>query len=470
MRPFLVVLVILLCRPAIPQGMPPAPVSQQQTLLEAGKILPRISCSAHPDQTYALYLPSNYSPSRRWPLVISSDPGARGSVPLELQKDAAERFGYVLASSNNSRNGPWQPRLEATQAALADIQGRVAIDSHRVYFAGFSGGVRFSSQVASSCKCSVGVLLSGAGFFTPTVPSTDPRFPVFSAVGTADFNYSEVIPLQDALANAGYPHWLRVFEGSHQWAPAEVMEEAFSWFRIQAMKTKREPLDASFVQEQFRKVQDRANSFETAGDPLALWREYVQIAATYDSLVDVSSIPAKAEALPKDKAAHDALKREQNDFYEQARLTSEIISRLAAPQRDEDNPLLEDRESQQQLLRLRQNAEHEKRPDRARVFKRALGGVFVSTMESGNSLLEAKNFPAAIRAYDFATQALPESPWAWSQLATAQALAGRKKDALTSLRRAHELSLDKSAFANWLQTEPAFTALRSSPEFQILIP
>jgi dienelactone hydrolase len=444
---------------------PPASVSQQQTL-EPGKILPRVSCAAHPDQTYAMYLPSDYTPNRRWPLVLSSDPGARGSVPLELQKAAAEHLGYVLAASNNSRNGPWQSRLEATDATLADVQTRVAIDSQRIYLAGFSGGARLASQVASSCKCSAGVLLDGAGLFVPTVPSTDSPFPVFSAVGTSDFNYSEVIPLQDALAKAGYPGWLRIFEGSHQWAPTEVMEEAFAWFRIQAMKAKREPFDAHFVQEQFKKAQDQATSFEKAGDLLALWRESLQIAATYDSLVDASAIRAKAGTLAKDKAIRDALKREQNDFQEQARLTSEITSHWAAPQKDEDNPFAEDGESQQQLLRLRQNAEHEKRPDRARVSKRALGGVFVSAMESGNSLLEAKSFAAAIHAYDFATQALPESQWAWSQLAVAQALAGKKKAALTSLRRAHDLSADKLAFAKWLQTEPAFAVLRSASELQ----
>jgi len=32
--------------------------------LEAGKILPHVSCVRHPQMSYALYLPSNYSPAR----------------------------------------------------------------------------------------------------------------------------------------------------------------------------------------------------------------------------------------------------------------------------------------------------------------------------------------------------------------------------------------------------------------------
>src|SRR5664279_505910 len=75
--------------------------------LPLGSILERVICSSQPDQSYSLYLPSNYTSDRSWPIVYSFDPAARGKIPVELQKEGAERFGYILAASNNSRNGPW---------------------------------------------------------------------------------------------------------------------------------------------------------------------------------------------------------------------------------------------------------------------------------------------------------------------------------------------------------------------------
>jgi dienelactone hydrolase len=465
MRRLFLALGFLLPQSALSQSNPVAPAQ----LLEVGKILPRIQCAAHPEQSYALYLPSNYSAAGRWPIVFSSDPAARGTFPLELQKDAAERFGYILAASNNSRNGPWKPRFEATEAMLADVQSRLSIDLRRVYFAGFSGGARVSSQIALLCKCSAGVLLSGAGFSGGLSPAADSVFPVFSAVGTLDFNYSEVIPLQDALEKAGYPHWLRIFEGVHQWPPAEVMEEALAWFRIQAMKRQREPRDQKFIEAQFSRAQARANSWEQSGDLLNAWREYLQISSSFDALVDVSSLRIKAEALGKNKTLRDAIKRERNQFDEQLQLTNDITSRLSVPPDNGDNAHGVSRELQEQLSHLRRNAEQEKRPEKAAVYKRALAGVFVMAMESGNSFLEEKKFTAAIRLYDFATQAKPDSEWAWEQLAVAQSLAGKQKDTITTLRRARELSADKSSFAKWLQTTSAFDPLRSSPDFQTLL-
>ena len=119
-------------------------------------------------------------------------------------------------------------------------------------------------------------------------------------------------------------------------------------------------------------------------------------------------------------------------------------------------------------MHLRQNAAQEKRPEGARVFKRALGDVFATAMQTGDSQLEKKKFQNAIRDYEFATQAMPDSGWAWGQLALARACAGMKKKALSSLRKAHELANDKPSFSKWLQTEPGFAPLRSMPEFQSL--
>src|SRR5215467_7092858 len=129
-RRTLFVFIVLLAPQALPQDNLPSGASSQA--LETGKVLPEIHCTAHPEQTYALYLPSNYSPTRLWPLFVSSDPGAHGTIPLELQKDSAERLGYVLVSSNNSANGPWQPRLEATEAMVRDVQARFPIDLQRI--------------------------------------------------------------------------------------------------------------------------------------------------------------------------------------------------------------------------------------------------------------------------------------------------------------------------------------------------
>jgi Flp pilus assembly protein TadD len=65
-------------------------------------------------------------------------------------------------------------------------------------------------------------------------------------------------------------------------------------------------------------------------------------------------------------------------------------------------------------------------------------------METGDSLLEEKQFQNAVRDYELATQAMPDSAWAWGKLAMAPISAGNKKEALSALRTACELAKDES--------------------------
>src|SRR3954463_3577923 len=86
----------------------------------AGKISDDVKCLAEPSQSYALYLPSNYTPERPWPVILAFDPGARGRVPVERYQVAAETYGYIVAGSNQSRNGSWAASEAAIKAVSRD--------------------------------------------------------------------------------------------------------------------------------------------------------------------------------------------------------------------------------------------------------------------------------------------------------------------------------------------------------------
>jgi len=172
---------------------------------------------------------------------------------VELMKDAAERYGYIVAGSNNSHNGSGKSSLEAAQAMIQDTHARLAIDNNRVYFAGLSGAARLAASLAQGCKCAAGVLLNSAGFAPSSPPAPDANFSVFATAGTFDFNYGEVVDLDAKLGTLHYSHALRRFDGPHQWAPASVMDEALAWFRLIAMKDGREQRGMAFVKRASRR-------------------------------------------------------------------------------------------------------------------------------------------------------------------------------------------------------------------------
>jgi dienelactone hydrolase len=450
---------------------PTAPGRETSDAFPLGVIIPKVAASADTRQTYALYLPLTYSREQRWPVVYVFDPGARGTLALAQFQHAAELHRFIVAASNNSHNGPWTPEFEAGDTMVRDTQQRFSVDTRRIYFAGFSGGARVASRLAQLCKCAAGVLLSGAGFSRDFPPSPDSRFAVFSAVGNTDFNYSELIPLQDALEKAAFPHWLTVFDGGHEWAPPKVMDRALAWFRIQSANSPRESLpvasDEGFLAAEFAAAQTRAQTQEQGGDLLTAWREYRQIAATFEPVFDVSAVRAKAAQLGNQKAVLHATKREKNDFEEQDRLSGEILLASAS---NRDNPLQTESEQSAVALAksLRLRVAGEKRPEHVVVFKRALSGVFVGSMEAALDALDKKDYLRAARQFACASEANPESEWALRNLAIARVLSADRKGAYQALRSARKITKDASRFSDWMKQEPVFESLRSASEFVAL--
>jgi len=287
--------------------------------LPLGRVVESVQCAADPQQSYALYVPSNYSPSREWSVLFALDPGARGKVPVERFQAAAEKYGYIVAGSNNSRNGPMNASMAAVQAMIADAGARFQIDRKQIYFTGFSGGARVALQVAVGSGNQVaGVIAASAGF-----PGGQPRksvpFPIFGSAGTEDFNYVEMRQLDEAVTSA---HHVAIFEGPHAWLPAEMAMDAIEWMELQAMKSGRRARDEAFLDTVFTRRKQQA---EAAGGNTQAYREWEALAADFVGLRDVSSFTAKAAALRQQKEVRDSLKKDRTARQQEEQLNNELF-------------------------------------------------------------------------------------------------------------------------------------------------
>jgi len=220
--------------------------------LPTGQVVPDVACAADSTQSYALYLPRDYNADRAWPVIFAFDPGGRGRVPVERYQAAAARYGFIVAGSNNSRNGSAE-NARAVVAMTGDVLSRFRADEHRLYLAGMSGGSRVALGVAlGSPKDHVaGVIASSAGYPDGKLRKTL-AFPIFATAGTEDFNHLEMRQLDRALTS---PHRLAVFEGGHVWLSSELAIDAVEWMELQAMKSGLKPRDDREIDQIFAKRQ-----------------------------------------------------------------------------------------------------------------------------------------------------------------------------------------------------------------------
>jgi hypothetical protein len=306
--------------------------------LPRGTIVDDVRCGADPSQSYALYLPSTYSPDRPWSLLIGFHPGARGRAMVETYRAAAEQYGYIVAGSNNSRNGPWPVSAAAVHAVSLDLGQRFSIDADRLYLTGLSGGARVAMQVALDTKRIAGVIASSAGY-----PDSRPRasvpFAVFGTAGTDDFNYVEMRLLDRKLTS---PHRLAVFNGGHTLPPDAVALDAIEWLELQAMASGRRSRDDALIERLFEKRQKLIAASASAAGTVHLLEAIV---ADFKGLRDVSAESARAGDLSRQPDVKKALARERTDDDAEVRLVRGIFD-LEEGLRDQDHRV-------QALMRLR---------------------------------------------------------------------------------------------------------------------
>ena len=213
-----------------------------------GQIIDQVVTRADAKQSYAVYLPTNFNRGRDWPVIFVFDPGARGRNAVERLRPAAEKFGYVVAGSNNSRNGPIEPQYSAMVAMIGDLSQRVPLDPQRVYTAGMSGGSRVALRTALISGKIRGVLAFSAGLPGGMVLPAKVPFAWFGTAGKTDMNYAEMKRLEADLEGKGATHRLTIFDGGHTWPPAEVVMAGVEWLELEAMRGGVQAKDEAVIQ------------------------------------------------------------------------------------------------------------------------------------------------------------------------------------------------------------------------------
>lgn len=434
--------------------------------LPLGQVIENVQCIGNPSQAYALYLPSQYTAAKSWPIIYTFDPGAQGKIPVELYKEAAERYGYILAASNNSHNFQSESLPNIARSLWDDTHARLAIDARRVYMMGLSGGARVATSLALSCeRCAVaGVIVHGAAYPIPASPSEKDHFAYFAFIGNKDFNWRELIELRRKKELIGAPFRLRIYAGEHQWAPADIFGEAIERLQIKAMQAGATAKDPGFVDHMFVRTQKDAQNAAQDKDTIAEFEAYRSLVADFDGLRDVSQFQAKVKALKDSPEMKQALKSERDAIEKQSALTQDISSKMAqAAGADLDTQEQLESAITQGMSALKHESERAKREDAKLIFTRSFNDLWVQAIEAGQQELEIDRQPGKAEFYfRLISEITPDQAWPVLMLAETHALKGDKKRALKDLHEAvkrgmkHPESITENANLQSLRAEPEF--------------
>ena len=428
--------------------------------LPTGRIVDGITCLSSPSFTYSVYLPSGHSRERRWPVLLVFDPAARANFGAELFREPAERFGWIVMSSADTRSAGVTMRHNADAAAamLGDADGRWATDRRRYYATGFSGGATIAWVVGREAGLLAGVIGCGGPFQDGVLPATA-TYDHFGAAGMLDFNYVSMITVDRLLGEHGAAHRLEFFPGPHSWMPAPLAAEAVAWHEVQAMRRGLRGRDDVLLAALHGADCERARGLEAEGSPLAAMRRWQAVAATFDGLVGIDGARAEAARLAASPAVVAALAEESKlRGFEDGYLAA-MGPALAALLHDDPPPvpLLARELRVSELERMAGHPGVEGTIGR-RLLESVWSQLAVVLMPQ---LLERQDYARLVPTLTIAVRIKP-APLTLYNLACAQARTGASRAALETLGRAVDAGFRSRTH---IESDPDLASLRKRKEF-----
>jgi len=287
---------------------PTGPADNGKTLPKPGEIHVKIASADNPSRSYALYIPrasaqppvkTGGTPERLYPVMIAFDPHANGALPLTNYMRLADKYGFIMMGSNDSRNGLDQDEVNGIVSAMVHEARTVyPVDTGRIYFLGFSGGARVASMEAMYHVKVRGVIACGAGFGNAERPFLY-KFDYYGIAGTADFNMNELQQLDEPLSRAGFRHYIATFPGIHAWPPGEVMEDGFRWITLNAMRDGQIAKDSNYITQMLNQFNARLQDYSSRGRLLAAADECRMAISFAEGLASTSAFRAELNSLEK---------------------------------------------------------------------------------------------------------------------------------------------------------------------------
>ncbi len=397
-------------------------------------------------------------------MLLIFDPRGRSVLAAELFREAADTYGWILVSSDNTRSdGPMEPNVVALRALWPEVHTRLPAQPDRIYAAGFSGGAAVAYVLSRSTQEVAGIIACGARFLPDDLKGNP--VPIFSVAGDTDFNYHQMHEVDALLADQGNPHRLVIFDGPHSWMPASLATEAVGWFESLAITRGLRPADNELLASLYAQDLASAQGLESEGQLIAAARRYREMASTYVGFHDASAADAAASRLeksPEFKRQAKDLKR-WNTFERNYRETmnqqfyllryAEIAPPAARVARD---------------LRIDELKRRALEPG----FEGTTAQRALNALSSGLNFYLARDLTAASQydrlavCLELGLQVREDIVVGWYNLACARARLGREDAAVAALERALELGFDRDEL---LATDPDLDPLRDRDDFKALL-
>ncbi|MGW9686995.1 alpha/beta hydrolase [Flagellimonas sp. 2504JD1-5] len=287
------------------------PLLSQEMVLKKGAILQSLPVNDSVADTFSLYLPTNFTTEKQWPLLLVFDMEGREKQTLSMFLNSAEEEGYVLAAPQLHDSISLSNNMVKTGEALQRVLEILPIGNSRIYAAGAGSGGRFANLVPLFVKEVKGALSIGASIANIELLSPKRPFHFIGISNKNNYNYISMRAMKRVLDRFRFPNQLLLYPQSKDWPETSYLSKALQYFTLQAMRKNVISTDSSYVQRAYEADLNRINELKSLKKFLLAEQQMVEMMSIYGVYKNLDSLRNVQKELRKDKV-FKGMKRSEN--------------------------------------------------------------------------------------------------------------------------------------------------------------
>lgn len=236
--------------------------SSQDIALKKGAVVDSLPVSEDLTESFAMFLPRNYSEDKKWPIIFVFDPEGRGINSARLFSQAAGDQGFLIVASNSiSSKDSLVINLERASRLLEKVILSFPVEMNRVYTAGLGHGALVASSLPAIYPKIRGILAVEELWMNKKFINQNDYNP--SIVGFAAYKSDAVNKLNEykhILNSKDYNYLIYKYEDDNNWPSANLIAHGLGAFTLQAMQDN--SVDLDIVDRLFKAEMETAESWK----------------------------------------------------------------------------------------------------------------------------------------------------------------------------------------------------------------
>ncbi len=294
----------------------------QDLSLRKGAVVDSLPIGDSIAESFAMYLPRNYTADKVWPIVFIFDDEGRGINVARLFSTAAEDQGYLLVASNNiSKKDSLLANLEIGSRLVENVLLNFPIDENRMYTAGLNEGALVASALPVVYPKINGVLVVEDVWLNKDfLADNNMKRSIVGFAGYKSDSYNNLNESFNLYKILDYNPLIYNYDDENNWPSVKLISHGLGSFTLRAMLDGSQTKDVELIDRLF------ASELETAES----WRRQLSFYKAFELLELMRDkykyFDKKSEIRDLQKEIRrESIYKEQRSQYNSAKITEQNL-------------------------------------------------------------------------------------------------------------------------------------------------